>query len=358
VIELAFPWALLLLPLPALAWWLLPRAGEGADGALRVPFYEGLHALPGAVGAGLHTRGALVLAAKMLAWALLVLAAAQPQWVGDPVPVQTRGRDLMLALDLSQSMARDDFEMNGEPVTRHAVVSAVAHRFLEEREGDRVGLILFGSRAYLQAPITPDRKTVEQLIDESEIGLAGKETAIGDAIGLAVKHLRERPADERVLILLSDGASNAGVADPVQAAKLAHEAGVRIYTIGVGADSRVVQTPFGPRIVSSGDDLDEATLEKVAELTGGLYFRARDTAGLVRVYQQIDRLEPTLGKDAVVRPTRALFYWPLSASVALVALLLLCSALLPLAEEAAWGRRRRAVAPPLAGGTVAAERSA
>ena len=357
MIELAFPWALLCLPLPALAWWLLPRAGESRDGALRVPFYEALRALPGEEGAGLHARGALVLAAKIAAWALLVLAAAQPQWIGDPVPVQTRGRDLMLALDLSQSMAHDDFEMNGRAVTRHQVVSAVARRFLEAREGDRVGLILFGSRAYLQAPITPDRKTVAQLVDESEIGLAGRETAIGDAIGLAVKHLRDRPADERVLILLSDGASNAGVADPVQAAKLAHEAGVRIYTIGVGADSTVVQTPFGPRVVNAGDDLDEATLEQVAKLTGGLYFRARDTEGLVRVYQQIDRLEPTLGNDAVVRPTRALFYWPLAGALALTGLLVLCSALLPLADEAPW-RRARPGAAPLAASPAAAERSA
>ena len=357
MIELALPWMLLLLPLPALAWWLLPRARESGDGALRVPFYEALRALPGAEGAGLRTRGALVLAAKLLAWALLVLAAAQPLWVGDPVPVQTRGRDLMLALDLSQSMAHDDFEVNGEAVSRHAVVSEVARRFLEAREGDRVGLILFGSRAYLQAPITPDRKTVAQLIDESEIGLAGKETAIGDAIGLAVKHLRERPADERVLILLSDGASNAGVADPVQAAELAHEAGVRIYTIGVGGDANVIQTPFGPRVMNGAADLDEATLAKVAELTGGLYFRARDTEGLMRVYQQIDQLEPTLGDDAVVRPTRALFYWPLAGALALTGLLVLWSALLPFAEGAPWPRMG-AGAAPLSAGPVADGRSA
>jgi Ca-activated chloride channel family protein len=358
MIELALPWVLALLPLPALAWWLLPRASESGDGALRVPFYEALRALPGTPGAGLRAGGALVLAAKLLAWALLVLAAAQPQWIGDPAPVETHGRDLMLALDLSQSMEREDFEMGGRAVTRHAVVSDVARRFLEEREGDRVGLILFGSRAYLQAPITPDRETVAQLVDESEIGLAGRETAIGDAIGLAVKHLRERPADLRVLILLSDGASNAGVADPVQAATLAKEAGVRIYTIGVGTDSSVVQTLLGRRVVNGAADLDEETLARVAELTGGLYFRARDTEGLVRVYQQIDALEPTPGADAVVRPTRALFYWPLAGALALCGLLVLCRALVPVAAELEPRLRARrdaaqpAQAPVAAGGSA------
>lgn len=351
MIELARPFVLLLLTLPLLVWWLLPRARESGAGALRVPFYEALRALPAAGGGG-RARSALVIAAKVAAWALLVLAAAQPEWIGEPVPVQTSGRDLMLALDLSQSMERDDFELSGRAVTRHEVVSKVAKRFLEAREGDRVGLILFGSRAYLQAPITPDRETVAQLVGESEIGLAGRETAIGDAIGLAVKHLRERPAEQRVLVLLSDGASNAGVADPVQAADLANEAGVRIYTIGVGADASVVRTPFGPRVVNSAQDLDEETLAKVAELTGGLYFRARDTEGLVRVYQQIDELEPTLGADAVVRPTRALFHWPLAGALALSGLLLTCSALLPYAPQLA---ARSAPAPR---GALAGERSA
>ena len=356
MIELAHPWVLFLLPLPLLAWWLLPRARETGAGALRVPFYEALRALPDAPGAGLRARGLLALAAKIVAWALLVLAAAQPQWIGEPVPVQTSGRDLMLALDLSQSMERDDFEVSGRAVTRHEVVSKVAQRFLEAREGDRVGLILFGSRAYLQAPITPDRETVAQLVAESEIGLAGRETAIGDAIGLAVKHLRERPAEQRVLILLSDGASNAGVADPVQAAGLAHEAGVRIYTIGVGADATVVRTPFGPRVVNGAQDLDEETLAKVAELTGGLYFRARDTEGLVRVYQQIDELEPTLGADAVVRPTRALFHWPLAGALTLSGVLLVCSALPSAAQLVARMRMRGTVAPH--GAMAAGERSA
>jgi len=347
MIELQLPWMLALLPLPLLAWWLLPRAGEARDGALRVPFYAGLSELPGAASVSRGARGVLVVALKLLSWGLLVLAAAQPQWIGEPVPVETRGRDLMLALDLSQSMERNDFEMDGRAVSRHDVVSAVAKRFIEAREGDRVGLILFGSRAYLQAPITPDRKTVAQLVDESEIGLAGRETAIGDAIGLAVKHLRERPAQQRVLILLSDGASNAGIADPVQAADLAKDAGVRIYTIGVGTETSVVQTPFGPRVIR-GDDVDEATLKKVADETGGLYFRARDTEGLVRIYQQIDALEPTLGADAVVRPERALFYWPLAGSLALAGLLLLVRALRPLADRASLR----------VGGLRAAERSA
>jgi Ca-activated chloride channel homolog len=316
MIELHLPWLLLLLPLPLLVWRFLPPAPEGREGALRVPFYEALTALPsGSARPGAGRRIALGL--KALAWVLLVIAAAQPRWIGEPRQVATEGRDLMLAVDLSGSMAREDFDVRHQPVDRLSVVKAVARDFLSKREGDRVGLILFGTRAYLQAPLTFDRDTVAALLEESEVGLAGEDTAIGDAIGLAVKHLRDRPADERVLVLLSDGAANAGALAPLRAADLAARAGVRIYTIGVGTDTTVVQTPFGPQLIAGGSDLDEKTLSEIARITGGAYFRARDTAGLVQVYQQIDQLEPTEGDRVTVRPERALFYWPLGLAMAL-----------------------------------------
>lgn len=322
MIDFALPWVLLLLPLPLLAWWLLPPAPEGRGGALRVPFYAALKALPGGGGAA-SGNGRTALALKVFAWTLLVLAAAQPRWIGEPRSITTHGRDLMIALDLSGSMATEDFDVSGRQVDRLRVVNAVARDFVEQREGDRVGLVLFGTRAYLQAPLTFDRRTVIEMLDEAEIGLPGEETAIGDAIGLAVKHLRNRPAEERVLVLLSDGASNTGVLEPVQAAELAAREGVRVYTIGIGSGRQVVQTLMGPRVVNTDSELDEAALQKVADLTGGAYFRARDTAGLVDVYRSIDALEPTEGEAAQVRPTRALFYYPLAGALVLVALLLL-----------------------------------
>lgn len=319
MIEFALPWILLLLPLPLLAWWLLPPAPANDGGALRVPFYGAVSRLPRGTRSG-GRRARVALAAKVLAWLLLVIAGAQPRWVGEPRQVETHGRDLMLALDLSGSMAAEDFDLNGYAVDRLSVVKAVAREFVRQREGDRVGLVLFGTRAYLQAPLTTDLDTVIDLLDEGEIGLAGEETAIGDAIGLAVKRLRDRPSEERVLVLLSDGASNVGALEPLRAAEIAAREGVRIYTIGVGSGGRSVQTPLGT-VAIGASELDEETLAEVADTTGGAYFRARDTAGLVRVYQQIDALEPTAGESATVRPLRALFHWPLAGAL-LVALAL------------------------------------
>jgi Ca-activated chloride channel family protein len=320
MIDFVLPWALLLLPLPLLAWWWLPSAPEGRSGALRVPFYASLAA--SSAGSSDRTkRNAAVLTLKIAAWVLLVLAAAQPRWIGEPRTVTHHGRDLMLALDLSGSMATPDFDVSGVAVDRLTVVNAVARSFVQEREGDRVGLILFGTRAYLQAPLTLDRETVVQMLGEAEIGLAGEETAIGDAIGLAVKHLRDRPAEERVLVLLSDGANTTGVLGPDQAAELAARESVRIHSIGIGSDSAFIQTPLGPRSIGAGG-LDEAALQRISETTGGRFFRARDTAGLIDVYRQIDALEPTEGDAARVRPTRALFYFPLGASLVIAAALL------------------------------------
>jgi len=324
MIELALPWALAALPLPWLARALMPPARE-RGGALRVPFFRAL-ADADARAAARSRRGALSLASRTLGWALLVLAAAQPQWVGPPQPVPTQGRDILLSLDLSGSMATPDFEVGGRAVDRFSVVRAVAREFALHREGDRVGLVLFGTRAFLQAPLTPDLATVAELLDQSEVGLAGEETAMGDAIGLAVKHLRERPEGERVLVLLSDGASNAGVLDPKRAAQLAKDAGIRVYAIGVGTGAQAVQTPFGVRAIQGGAGPDEASLREIAKLTGGRYFRAGDTESLISVYREIDSLEPVAGAPATVRPTRALFAWPLGGALAIAGLLGLVAA--------------------------------
>ena len=326
MIELQWPWMLLILPAPLIVWWLSRPAPFNGGAALRVPFYTRLTAL-GQKPQGGYSQRNLITAFKALLWTAIVLASARPVWIGDAQPTASHGRDLMLALDLSGSMETPDFEVQGQKLNRLSVVRAVAKKFVNEREGDRVGLVLFGSRAYLQAPLTLDHTTVTQMLDESEIGLAGEETAIGDAIGLSVKHLRDRPAEERVLILLSDGANNAGVLDPEQAAQLAATEGIRIYTIGLGTGAQMVRTPFGTQLASGQGQLDEVALQAVANLTGGTYFRARDTASLLRAHALIDELERTEGEFLNVHPTRVLFYWPLGAAFLGVASLMIIAAL-------------------------------
>jgi Ca-activated chloride channel family protein len=320
MITFGIPWLLALLPLPWLVRHFIPAAKPAQSAALRVPFFGHLAARAGGITRGTPRNSWMRWIVLSLAWLLLVGSAARPQWLGPARVVPTEGRDLMLALDVSGSMAQDDFTASGRAVDRLSVVRAVADQFVADREGDRVGLVLFGSRAYLQAPPTADLDTVRDFLGEAEVGLAGKETAIGDAIGLAVKHLRNRPEGDRVLVLLSDGASNAGVLDPMLAADLAKKEGVRIHTIGVGADRMAVNTVFGTQIVDPSADLDEKTLAAIAEMTGGQSFRAKSTEGLVEVYREIDALEPTEGEELFVRPTKQLFYWPLGAAFALSAL--------------------------------------
>jgi Ca-activated chloride channel family protein len=260
----------------------------------------------------------LLAAIATLAWVLLVVAAARPQWVGEVVTLPVTGRDLLLAVDISGSMDTQDMFLAGEPVNRLAVVKKVAGEFIQRRRGDRVGLVLFGSRAYLQTPLTFDTETTAILLDESEIGLAGRETAIGDAIGLAVKRLREDAASDRVLVLLTDGANTSGEVQPMQATEFAAREGLKIYTVGVGADEMMVRDFFGSRVVNPSADLDEDTLRAIAERTGGAYFRARDAQALAEIYRRLDELEPVESDQEVIRPIDDLFHWPLGAAFLLV----------------------------------------
>ena len=217
-------------------------------------------------------------------------------------------------------METRDLDLEGSRGTRLDVVKQVAGNFLERRTGDRLGLILFGTRAYLQAPLTFDRKTVKRLLDEAEIGIAGKKTAIGDAIGLAVKRLRKSHDTEAVLILITDGANTAGAVTPRRAAELAAQAGIRIYTIGVGAREIMVRDFFGTRRVNPSADLDEDTLRYIASVTGGKYFRATDRRSLEEIYHELDRLEPVEAGNRIVRPVTSLFWWPLAAALFLTML--------------------------------------
>ncbi len=320
-IEFAWPWLLAALPLPLLAL-LLPRAASATPAALRFPFYA---ALQTSLQSHTGQRSRLRLALATLAWLLLVLAAARPQLIGETVHLPISGRSLMLAVDISGSMQTEDMQINGRQLSRLTAVKLVAGEFIEQRKGDRIGLILFGDQAYLQAPLTFDRSTVRTLLDEAQIGLAGKRTAIGDAIGLAIKRLRKEPASNRVLILLTDGTNTAGNVDPLKAADLAAREGVRIYTIGIGSSEMQVQTPFGVQRVATGD-LDESSLKAIASKTNGRYFRARDTAQLAKIYALLDRIEPVSKDEQTWRPVDELYFWPLGAALLLSALIALTAA--------------------------------
>ena len=306
-------WVFLFFPLPWVVRLLLP-AKENSTAALRVPFFKQWIEMQQNVTL-VQSRSSLLKILLYIAWLLAITAAAKPMWIGDPISLPVSGRDLMLAIDLSGSMENRDFILNGEQVDRLTAVKSVAGEFIARRKGDRIGLVLFGKRAYLQTPLTFDRKTVQYMLNEAEIGLAGKETAIGDGIGIAAKRLRERPKESRVLILLTDGANTAGEVDPIKAAELAKEMGLKIYTIGVGADRMEVQTFFGTRQINPSADLDEKTLTEIAAKTGGAYFRAKNTKGLEEIYKKLDELEPTIQEAETLRPEKALFYWPLSIAV-------------------------------------------
>lgn len=323
--ELAWPWMLLLLPLPWLARLALPAADSG-EPVLKVGFLGELESLAGRR-ARLNLPTWRQQAPFLLIWLLLLLAAARPQWLGEPVPVAASGRDLLVAVDVSGSMDFPDMQWQGDDISRLDLVKALLGDFLQERQGDRVGLILFGSQAYLQAPLTFDRRTVRTFLDEAQIGIAGKNTAIGDAIGLAVKRLRERPAQSRVLILITDGANNGGQIHPVTAARLAAQENVRIYAIGIGADPQATGTP-GLLGLNPSLDLDEASLKEIAEITQGAYFRAHDGAELNAIGDTLDRLEPVAQQPTRTRTARQLYAWPVAAAL-LLSMLLVAANLWP-----------------------------
>jgi len=320
MIHFEWPWLLAALPLPLLIRWLVPAKMPMEQAALKVPFLDDFS--DGETRAVSQTqKWPLSLAA--IAWLLLVIACARPQWLGEPIEQAVSGRDLMLAVDLSGSMEEQDFVINKRSVDRLTAAKSVASDFINRRVGDRVGLILFGTQAYLQAPLTFDRKTVMTLLNESVIGLAGDNTAIGDAIGLAVKRLKNEQANSRVLVLMTDGANTAGEVSPLKAAELAAANHLKIYTIGIGADEMIVRSFFGNRKINPSVDLDEKTMIKIAESTGGQYYRARNTDELNNIYMRLDELEPVEKDKQYFRPRSELYYWPLSLALGLAAVIAL-----------------------------------
>jgi len=305
--ELQWPWLLLLIPVPLLMLFISTNKKEEA--ALRVPFFEEV--------AHLQTQNhhhRIKANTRSLAlwsiWLCCVLAAANPQWIGEPVSMPNSGRDLLMAVDLSGSMEIQDIDDHGHYIPRLIAIKRVVGNFIEHRKSDRMGLILFGSQAYLQAPLTYDTKTVNTLLQEALIGFAGTGTAIGDAIGLGVKRLQSRPDAQRVIVLLTDGENTDGNLSPSNAADLAQQNHVKVYVIGFGSD---LTSRNGERLTP----INEPAMHEIADKTGGKYFRARDLEELSDIHNELNELEPIESDKETFRPVKDLFYWPLSVALIL-----------------------------------------
>ena len=306
----------ILIPLPLLVRLLLPAKAKNAQVALYFP-----HITQVAQSAQNRSSTSMIkLIVLGIAWCTLLTASARPIWFGEPIAIPSEGRDLMVAVDLSTSMRQQDMVVAGQRVDRLEMVKSVMDEFIDRRVGDRIGLILFGDTAYLQAPLTFDRNIIRQFLDESIIGLVGDSTAIGDAIGLAVKRFSEKERSNRVLILLTDGRNTAGNISIEQALSLAVSNEVTVYTIGVGSDQQVQNSLFGQRVINPSSDLDERSLLKIAKDTGGEYFRAKSSQELAQIYTILDMLEPVEGSDKTLRPRQELFYIPLLIATFIVSL--------------------------------------
>ncbi len=319
MISFLWPWLFLLLPLPLFARWLFPRSDISCGSPLKVPFFDQLSELSGQHKSGRGWNRKLLL--PSLIWILLVSSVAQPIWLGNNLPQPTTGRDLMLLIDISGSMRHVDFKLDEEPVERLKVVKLVASKFIDQRRGDRLGLILFGSKPFLRAPLSHDSETIKALLLESEVALAGEYTAIGDAIGLGIKRMHDLKSDSKVMILLTDGANNEGRIPPSTAAKIAISNGIRIYTIGVGTSDTPGPNPFGVWSSDNTERFERAVLEEVATITKGHFFHALDTQGLEAAYAKLNELEPALGDEVDEYISTPLYTWTLGTALLLSILL-------------------------------------
>ena len=323
-----WPWMVLLLILPTLMWLKnRDRSYASTDTQERkvTLLHPDLHNLQ----AAFHgERPAITLGSQVyylllaLLWIGLILAIMRPQWLEPHTEERSEGYDLMLAVDASHSMEALDFTVEGRQVSRMQVVKGVMGRFIEGRLDDRVGLVIFGSQAFVLSPLTVDRQAVRHLLSDLVPRIAGDGTAMGDALGLGVKKLRERPEGSRVLVLIADGENTAGTIPPLEAARLAAREGIRIYAIGVGSDQEEVPIMEGGRLVTRDDlGFDEEVMRRIASATGGAYFRGTDTSALETIYQRIDELEKSKSESRTVMIPHPLFRWPLGLSLlALLAL--------------------------------------
>lgn len=319
-LTIAWPWVWILLPLPWLLSLTFRKHAQENTGGAAIPF----PAADSLIAASQHHQArANNLWPLWLIWIFLLTALCRPQWQGEPLGLPSTGRDLLLVVDISGSMETPDMEIDGQRVARIVAVKKVVGDFASQRLGDRLGLVLFGSQAYLQTPLTFDRQTLVTQLREAQLGFAGERTAIGDALALAAKRLKDRQQQSRVIILLTDGANTDGSLSPLQGADIAQQMGIKIYTIGMGAEVMIHRGLFGSQRVNPSADLDEPTLQEIAEKTGGAYFRARSTDELGQIYQMLDALEPSFDQEKVVRPIVEYYHWSLAAALLLSVLLIL-----------------------------------
>ena len=282
------PWLFLLLALIPL---LIYRTLKNRPATLHFSSLDSLKAL--------HRKGVDLLAAtplilRCLAIALLVTALARPQEGRKSTEILSAGVDILLAIDTSGSMRAMDFEKNNQPVDRLTVVKDVVSEFIDSREFDRMGMVVFGNEAFTQCPLTLDHDIIHSFLNKLQIGVAGDSTAIGSAIGISVKRLKDLESKSKVIILLTDGRNNAGNITPFQAAEIAESYDIKIYTVGVGTQGEApfpINTPFGQKMLMQRVEMDEDSLKKIAKQTGGRYFRATDSDSLKQIYEQIDSLE-------------------------------------------------------------------
>ena len=337
-----WPWAILLLPLPVLVALFWPRPhrtgdlhSEGGRSILRHPAVARLESAFVATNPrksfAQYIRNGLLAAL----WVALVLTLMRPQWLESHTEIKTEGYDLMLAVDVSRSMEALDFSVGGDQVTRMAVIKGVVGRFVEGRGGDRIGLTVFGNHAYVLSPLTLDVQAVRGLVDGMLPRMAGDGTAIGDAIGLSVKKLRERPQGSRVLLLVTDGENTSGTLPPLVATRLAAEEGIRIYTIGVGSQGLVPILEDDGKLRMENMEIDEPLLRDIAALTGGAYYRATNANALEEIYRQIDTLEKTQAESRSVMIPTPLYRWPLGLAL----LILLTMGMFPDGKRRVWVSR-------------------
>jgi len=310
----AWPWLALLAPL----LWLLPKKKNNpSSGALNHPYLMSLSQQT-ELSTGSKNRAALLL---HLIWLFLVIALMRPQWIGEPIPNKHAGRSIFLSVDLSESMLKQDMQWNNRSIERYQAVQAVVGEFVEKRNKDFIGLVVFGSFAEIQSPLTPDTLAVRDIINDLRPGMAGGSTAIGDGLALAVKQLRESESEDKVIILLSDGENRTGDVTPEQATEIAIQSGIKVYTIGFAGTQR--SSVFN--LMGGGSEVDERTLKEIADKTEGNYYRAKSTKDLKDVFDHISKLETTEREEREVRMIKEFYWLPLLLSL----LLMIISVALP-----------------------------
>lgn len=318
MIELIWPWAFAILLLPLVLRFLIP-ARTASEAALNVPHIESFVFTQQEGSGGSSHRSFFLVIIALLAWLSLATALARPQWTGEPTVLPTLSRDLVLAIDISGSMGCDDMIVNGRQYTRNEVVKRAVQDFVEKRDGDRIGIVLFGSLPYVYVPLTPDVLTASHMLTDAPVGIAGGYTAIGDSLGLSIKQTLNHPTEHRVVVLMTDGASNFGELNPIDAAELAAASDVTVYTIGIIPPTSTLDFFTAFRRCSS-ETVDEELMTAIAQKTNGKYFKAEDLNALLAIYEEIDALEPIENEGQTVRPMRALYHYPLALALALFAL--------------------------------------